>query len=439
MVNIRLLPKDDGMNGWGHLLPARQPRPELVGPQHADWVVVGAGFAGLAAARRLAENQPSARIALLEAQTVGNGTSGRNSGFAIDLPIGFGLSAEGLEKSRRRIRLARAAVEYLQTCIDRGKIECQWRRGGRYHAAATLRGKQNTLDPHARELDALGEPYEWLDRDQMLRATGSAYYHSAIHTAGGALMNPEALTRGLADTLPPNVTLYESTPVVEADFDPKVRLTTPRGTMSAGKMILATNGFAPEFGFFRGRLIIVALYASLTRPLTDAEHDALGRIDDWGLTTKGSAGGVTARYTQDRRILIRKKFEYRPSFRISDAERMAVRREHQRLFEARFPTLPEVDIRHTWAGFVCVAQNQAPGFGRVAPNVYAAVCQNSLGVTMGTIAGVNAADLALGMDSPLLADMHALGQPNRLPPRPFLDIGVRARFAWDAWTTGSDT
>ena len=42
MVNIRLLPKDDGMNGWGHLLPARQPRPELVGPQHADWVVVGA-------------------------------------------------------------------------------------------------------------------------------------------------------------------------------------------------------------------------------------------------------------------------------------------------------------------------------------------------------------------------------------------------------------
>ena len=105
---------------------------------------------------------------------------------------------------------------------------------------------------------------------------------------------------------------------------------------------------------------------------------------------------------------------------------MAVRREHQRLFEARFPTLPEVDIRHTWAGFVCVAQNQAPGFGRVAPNVYAAVCQNSLGVTMGTIAGVNAADLALGMDSPLLADMHALGQPNRLPPRPFLDIGVRA-------------
>jgi len=48
------LPRDDDSNGWSRILGPRTPTPALQSPIRADWVVVGAGYAGLAAARRLA-------------------------------------------------------------------------------------------------------------------------------------------------------------------------------------------------------------------------------------------------------------------------------------------------------------------------------------------------------------------------------------------------
>ena len=139
------------------------------------------------------------------------------------------------------------------------------------------------------------------------------------------------------------------------------------------------------------------------------------------------------RYTPDRRILIRQDIHFKPDWRESDAKLAAVRRTHQRLFHGRFPMLPEVTMAHSWTGFICLSRNAAPGFGRVAANVYAAVCQNAVGVTKGTIGGILAADMATGRDSPLIADMESLGRPDKLPPRPFLDLGVRAKFAWELW------
>ena len=95
--------------------------------------------------------------------------------------------------------------------------------------------------------------------------------------------------------------------------------------------------------------------------------------------------------------------------------------------------LEQVAIEHTWAGFVCLSLNHAPGFGQVGPNVWAAVCQNAVGVTKGTVGGMLAADLACGEDNALIADMLALGSPQKLPPQPFLGWGVRIRNRWDLW------
>ena len=90
------LPNDDATNGWSAILPPRAPRPALRGDVVADWLVLGAGFAGLAAARRLAELRPHAHIVVVDAGTVGNNASGRNSGFAIDVPHNIGSSLEEL-------------------------------------------------------------------------------------------------------------------------------------------------------------------------------------------------------------------------------------------------------------------------------------------------------------------------------------------------------
>ena len=137
------------------------------------------------------------------------------------------------------------------------------------------------------------------------------------------------------------------------------------------------------------------------------------------------------RYTAERRILIRHRFRYAPRLRRADAEMAEIRLGHRRAFEARFPMLPGVGIEHSWRGFVCLSRNHAPGFGKVGPHSFAAVCQNVVGVTKGTISGVLAADLATGRDNPLIADMEAQGRPARLPPAPFCDLGVHARLALD--------
>lgn len=433
MTRIAHLPVHDRTNGWSRILPPRQPKPPLAGEVRADWLVVGAGFAGLAAARRLAENRPGDEIVVVEAHEVGENASGRNSGFAIDVPHSTSASLQELEGSHRHLRLARAAISYLEKIVEGHGIACDWSHAGKYHAAVSGRGSAELLEPFARELEALGEPYRWLDAGEVERSTGSPYYHSAVYTPGTVLMNPAALTRGLAATLPPNVTLYEHSAAVEFAREDGIKVATKGGAVRAPRMILAVNAFAPQFGFFRGRLLPFHAHASLSRPLTDAEHAALGGVGEWGLTPANAFVSVTMRLTRDRRILIRHDIDYCPDQRVTPEQQRAAAARHLEILRRRFPTLCEVTIEHTWTGYVCLSRNYAPGFGRVAPNVWAAVCQNAVGVTKGTISGVLAADLACGVDNPLIADMESLGKPAWLPPRPLLDLGIRLRYRWDLW------
>ena len=432
MTHIDLLPQDDSTNGWNNMLPPRSPKPTLKETVSSDWVVVGAGFAGLAAARRLAENRPQDQIILLEAQNLAGAASGRNAGFAIDLPHGQQLQDE-LSVMPRHIRLARSAIDYLQQQIDTHSIECQWSPRGQYHGAVSAHAFRTEIEPFARVLDQLGEPYRLLDRQQLADEIGTSYYHGALYAPGTFLMNPAALVRGLGDSQPENVTIYENSPVITANYGGKITLTTPNGCVRAQQLILGTGIYTEEFGFYKRSLLPIALSASLSRSLTIEEQKALGGQEDWGLTPVGMPG-VTMRYTQDHRLLIRQKVEYGPGCRRSDAYRTALRVGHQACFNARFPMLPEVTIEHTWTGFVCVAQNQGHGFGKVADNIHSAICQNGIGVTKGTISGLLAADLACSRDNPLISDLQSLGTPNRLPPQPFLGLGVRANLAWRHWT-----
>ena len=430
---IRLFPENDRTNGWAAHLPPRAPRPSLAGNVIADWIVVGAGWAGLAAARRLAENRPSDRIVIIDAAAASDGASGRNSGFAIDLPHTIGGSADENEGALGYMRLARAGITYLKEQIDVHGIDCDWREKGKYQAAVTDRGVAEYLDPFAAALARLGEPFEWIEGPNLWEKLGTSHFTRAVFTPGGALLNPVALVRGLADSLPDNVELYEHTPALSVEYANGTRIATPEATIRAPQCILAVNGFAPGFGAFETRVLPMAAQASLTRPLTDAERAAYGVAEDWGMTPANSFVGITMRYTPDRRILIRERIRYRPGMRVTEAERGKVAVRHKRLFDARFPMLPGVKLAHTWSGFVALTRNSAPGFGSVRGGVYAACFQNAIGITKGTIGGLLAADLACGRDNPLLADMHALGIPSSLPPAPVLGLGVRARLAWELW------
>lgn len=433
MNKVKILPKDDNANGWSRILTDRPPRPSLASNLRAPWVVIGAGFAGLAAARRLATNRPNDRIVVLEAGCVGEGASGRNSGFGIDLPHTTSNDIDVLNHSHAYIRVARSGLQYLEDAVNQHGIQCDWNRAGKYHAAASKKGVHDILNPYVDELKRLGEPYRWVDRDQLQKEIGTPHFEAAVYTPGCILMNPAALTRGLADSLPDNVELYEKTPVTAYDFeaDGKVELVTPGGTVLADKAIVAVNAFSKMFGLYRNAIVPLAAHATLTRPLNASECSALGGVDNWGLTPANSFAGITMRFTQDHRILIRQNIHYCGNYRQSDQRRASIQRDHEILFHQRFPMLPKVTMAHTWTGFICVSRNHAPGFGRFSDRVFSAVCQNAVGVANGTCSGVLIADMACGVDNSLIADMTSFGQPAPVPPRPFLDLGVKARFAWE--------
>ena len=432
-MKIRRLPRDDRTNGWSAILPERRPKPSLQGDIHADWVVLGAGYAGLAAARRLAENCPDQKIVLIEAGQAGENASGRNSGFGIDLPHNVGSSLDELDGSYRFMRLARMAIDHLEEIVAQHGIQCGWTRAGKFHTAVSPRGTRQVLDPFAKELGALGEPFEWIEGADLGAKLGSDHFTAAIYTPGCVLMNPAALTRGLADSLPGNVTLFENSPVTDAAFENGVEFRTPSGSVRAPKLIMAANGFSEQFGFFPRRFLHLVAHASLSRRLTADEQRVYGVTEPWGLTPANAFAGITMRYTDDNRILIRQGLSYCPGQRVSVAEQAKIKRRHKVLFDQRFPSLPAVEMEHTWSGFVCLSRNGAPGFGQLAPNIWSAVCQNAVGVTKGTFGGILAADMATGRDNPLIADMQSLGEPEMLPPRPFLDLGVRTRFQWELW------
>jgi len=414
-------------------LTPRAPKSALSGSHRVNWAVIGAGYAGLAAARRLAENRPDDSILLIEAGEAGENASGRNSGFAIDLPHVTSSNKDELDGSHKYMALARAAIDYHETQIERYRIDCDWSQPGKYQTASSEEGVGEFLEPFARELEALGESYTWIEKDDLAKRLGTRHFKAAVYTPGCRLLNPAALVRGLADNLPENVTLCENTPVTSLDTDSGIQLTTPQGEVSADKLILGVNAFAEKFGYYQRRLLPFAANASLSRQLTEAEQADIGCEQNWGVTPANAFASITMRYTRDHRILIRNNIYYNPDMRESESYQADIARRHKCLFDDRFPMLPEVNMEYTWTGFVCLSQNGAPGFGQVADNVYTSVCQNAIGVTKGTAGGMLAADMACGVDNELIGFMQSLGEPNRLPMQPFLEIGVRTRLAWELW------
>ncbi|WP_256357700.1 FAD-binding oxidoreductase [Pseudomonas sp. PDM28] len=441
MNSIVNLPHDDHSCGWYAALPEPRPAKRLTGEQKADYVVIGAGFAGLAAARRLAEHMPQSRILLVDAQRVGYGASGRNSGFVIDLPHKFALEHPDPQHKQRLLGLNRAAIDQLQTLIGRHTIDCQWSHAGKYQGAVGDRGLAY-LDHFEKLMADLGEPYRQVERQELAGVLGTDYYSRAIFTPGCYLMQPAALVRGLGASLPQNVEVLEESPIqrLEKDAGGNWILVGKEGLIRTPKVLLGTSIFTQEFGYLRNRLLPVMTFASWTRPLTDAEMASVGVQADWGLTPADHAG-TTVRMTQDRRLIIRNTYKHVPRYgrSINDSIRLKVREDHCAAFHARYPQLAHVPFTHTWGGVYAISRNFTNFFGKLDDGVFATACDNGVGAAWGTISGTLLADKVVGADSQRLDDIQSVtGMPSRNPPEPFLGLGVRSRIRWAAWNSRSE-
>ena len=418
--------------GWVALAGEYRAYSRLSGQQTTDWAIVGGGFTGLSAARRIAELDPNARIVLIEGKRLGQGASGRNSGFVVanESPGHSALStASGRADYTALNALDHAGIDELKALVQRYNIDCQWENTGSIHAAASPQNFAR-LQHHAQTFADLGLDATVLDEAALSKRLGTSHYKLGVRSEGGALVQPAALAKGLADSLPGQVEIFENSPVLNIKKNgDRVTLTLEDGDVRASKVIIAVNAFMPRLGIYRDRVFPLALSASLTRQLSDDEEELISHAPSWGVLSPQSLG-ATMRLTKDRRILIRNTVEYRPSG--IDTATLALRRKtHYQGLRKRFPWLANDAIDYTWSGNICISQNSKPVLANLSDAVFVAGCYNASGVSRGTIMGKLIVDLATKEPSGLLDKALSLRKPNWIPPRPFFDLGAQARMIFE--------
>ncbi|WP_224825172.1 FAD-binding oxidoreductase [Cognatishimia sp. MH4019] len=442
-MQVARLPRDPGPAAWNRLLPEPEPPVPLEGKQTADWLVIGAGFAGLAAAHRLSKLSPGDRIMVLDAVRVGDGPAGRNSGFMIDLPhdltsddYGGALQTDLAQTEDNRRGIAHAA----EMATEFGLSEEAFTMSGKINGAATAKGDARNK-AFAGHLSAMGEPSEMFDAAQMRKITGTQYYQSGLFTPGSAMIQPAMFVRGVAVGLRSNrLTIHENSPVTALERQGDWVATTPKGQVTAPRVILAVNGHLNSFGYLPGRLMHVFTYASMTRVLTAKESACLGGQAVWGLTPADPMGTTVRRIsgTGGDRIIIRNRFTFDPTMEVDATRIDDVARDHDTAFAARFPMLPHVTMEHRWGGRLCLSRNGVQVIGELDEGLYSACCQNGLGTAKGTLAGGLAAELAIGQSSPALKRALGAADPSRLPPVPIAKLGAALHLRWNEWRAGRE-
>jgi glycine/D-amino acid oxidase-like deaminating enzyme len=188
-------------------------------------------------------------VAVLEAKTVGYGASGRNGSFAMTV-IGLGFGTTAMLRGKRFLRRAHSymerCVDRLEEFIDEAGLDCGKIRPG-FLRVATTPGYVARLQRQVRLMSSLGfGGIEWIDADATRRMVSSARYLGAMWEPRLLLMDPARLVREekrYAISLGAGV--YENSPVLAVARQPGpaggYRLLTPRGSVSAARLVYATN------------------------------------------------------------------------------------------------------------------------------------------------------------------------------------------------------
>ncbi len=435
-----------GISGWNAILDPYAAPPRVL-DEHitADWLVVGGGFTGLAAARKLSQNRPEDRIVLLDALRIGEGSAGRSSGFMIDLPhtINADSYIGGVEADKRQTEMNRTALRFAADAADEyGFDQSIFDPCGKMYAAVDEAGLKHNRD-YAAHLERMGESARLVSAAEMKEISGLDYYIGGLHTPGTIMLQPAGYVRALAEGLTETnaVDIYENSPVIEMKQEGSVwQVKTPQGTVTTPKIILAVNGHLESFGYYKRQLMHLFLYASMTRPLTTAEATRLGGNATWNMVPADPMGSTMRRLESKDgpRILTRNKFRYSMTVEDSASSPQRFGPHQDRSFTARFPMLQEVEQEYRWGGRLCLTWNSEQVLGEIEQGVYAAVAQNGLGASLGTLSGMLAADYAAGVENPYVQSYLNKPTPPKLPPEPLSWIGANIYLNWKEWQAGKE-
>lgn len=420
---------------WHDTLPASERslvRPALAGDADVDVAIVGGGFTGLWTAHSLQQLDPTRSILVIERDAVGYGASGRNGGWASAL-LPMEADAIGARSSRAdAIAMQRAmndaVAEIGRVCVADG-IDADFVQGGTMSAATNPAhvGRLHAQLAHAHQWGQTEADVRWLDRREAGSMINAAGLLGALYSPHCAAVHPAKLVRGLARVVESRgARIVEDTAATAIEPG---RVLTERGTVRAGTIIRATEGFTPSL---KGhRRTVVPLYSLMvaTEPLPEAVWDELG----WSSRATFSDGRhliIYAQRTADGRIAFGGRgapyhFGSRvdPSF---DAD-PAVHADIAATIAELFPAAAPYAITHRWGGPLAAARDWwcSVGFDASTGLGWAGGYVGD-GVTTTNLAGRTLAHLITGTDSDLTRLPWVGHHSRKWEPEPLRWLGINA-------------
>lgn len=382
-------PRSHGL--WEVTAPAAPATGELDRDLEADVVIIGGGFTGCSAALHLA--QRGARAIVLEQHDIGFGGSGRNVGL---VNAGMWVMPDelprvlGEEYGERLLTQLGEAPSVVFDLIDRFAIECEATRTGTIHCAVGPRGLAEITE-RARQWQARGADVALLDAKEVERLVGTNRYEGALLDRRAGTIQPLAYVRGLAKAaIGLGASLFTRSPALRREnVSGRWKITTARGSVTAGCVLLATDVYSSDIGAaIKGEQVRLPYFQLATAPLSETVRRTIlperqgawdtkqilssFRLDRSGRLIFGSVGALRGGGAQIHRDWSR--------------------RELARLF----PQLGDVAIEHEWFGMIGMTDDALPRLHVHDRQVFSISGYNGRGIGPGTVMGRNLARLALG-------------------------------------------
>lgn len=352
----------------------------LKGAQSADICVVGGGFTGISTALHLVER--GYKVAVVEANKVGWGASGRNGGQMIGGISGEERLAKPLGEEGERILwdMRWAGHQIIRDRVSTYNIDCDLKSG--YADVAIKPRHVRALEDEYEYLQKNNFPHEYslLSKQETQDLLGTSAYMGALVNMGNGHLHPLNLCRGEAKAaMSLGATIYEQSPVLKIERGTKAKVVTEHGSVTADNVVIAGNAYHFIEPKLRGRLFPVNSFIVASEPLSD---DLVRQINPRDLAVCDPNYILTYfRLSADKRLLFGGRFTYFGS----DPE-VIKKNLTPRLLKI-WPQLANTKFDFGWGGTIGVTANRVPQMGKLAPNIFYSQGYSGHGVNVTHLAG----------------------------------------------------